>query len=353
MNNLNKKILLLSLIIISFLNSVSLTVYENSADITNVPFDLEFHYPGNHNSGVVGYYDLSLGKGESQDLSITIINNQNTQMLIDILPTDGYTHPSGGLYYDKNPDTDMVKITDNRFMWSDNISVQKQAIILPNSSLNVPFKITVPQIDEGEVIAALNFSTNVKPSEESKSQEKSNVASFSFNVRKSVTIPIKVNIKKPVNLPIPSINFGDVEFEPGTCRVFYSLENILPIINNGINGDYEILDINRVSLFKGIFDLSKMAPKTLVKIPIPWNADTVQSGDYIFKININADNTKYSFEKPFKITDNDINIYSNTARVQSVIKNNSALYLIILLTFIVLCIIAVLLYYNLKKKNKT
>jgi hypothetical protein len=327
-------------------------VYGEPADTSNVPFDLEFHYPENHNSAVVGYYDLNLGKGESQDLSITIKNNQSSQMLVDILPADCYTHPSGGLYYDKNPDTDMVKITDKKFMWSDNISIQKQVIILPNSSYNVPFKITVPQVDEGEVIAALNFSTNVKASAESKLESKSNVASFSFNVRKSVTIPIKVNIKKPISLPVPSINFGDVEFEPKTCRVFYSLENILPIINNGISGDYEILDSNKVSLFRGTFDLNKMAPKTLVKVPVPWNASTVQSGDYIFKININADNTKYSFEKPFKITENDINIYSNTARVQSVIRDNSTLQVIILLTLIVLCIIAVLLYYNLKKKNK-
>lgn len=340
-NNLLKRILTTGFTVALAL--AALQIFASGVDGTAsvAPFDVDIHYPANQVKTTAGYFDLNLGKGKSQKLSVTVKNNQSSPITIIITPYDCYTHPSGGLYYDKNPGTDRVAVTDKRFMWSGNISVKKQITVPSNGTYDLPFTITVPQVDDGEVIAALNFSTKVKPSA-TKATTASKAASFSFNVEKSITIAIKVNIANPTSLAKPSVGFGSVGFDATMCKVLFSLENKLPMINNGISVDYEVLNTDKSTLFSGAVNLDKMAPKTSVQVPAAWNANTVQKGNYILKANIKADNTVYSYEEPFAITQGDIKEYSNSAHVQAVqyISTTEAI-------IIAVVIIAVLAFFGL------
>ena len=161
--------------------------------------------------------------------------------------------------------TESVAITDKRFVVGQHQGCP--TVVVPAGKFyKLPFTVTVPPIEEGSVIAALNFSTPAKTAPRTVSKQ-AEEASFAFNVRHSVTVAVKVNTARPAALAKPSVAFGKAEFDAKTCRILYGLENILPVINEGISGNYFVADSKGTVLFEGAFDLDKMAPKSSVKVP--------------------------------------------------------------------------------------
>ncbi|SDM58631.1 WxL protein peptidoglycan domain-containing protein [Acetanaerobacterium elongatum] len=278
-----------------FLTAVmAMTVlFSNGSLIDNsvAPFTVIPIYPSNQIEGDAGYFYIDLKAQQTQELSAVIYNNTSSNAAIAVETADCYTSPHGGLIYVTNNTSDDIGYIDRSYMMADHIvPFETQLVLKPNESRTIRFSVAAPSIPEGEAIGAIRF-VDAAPRQED-DQSLSREANFQINVKRAITIPVRIRLAQPLTTETPAIQVGDLSFDQDEGKAVLSLSNNLPVINRLAKISYDVFDHVGEHLYEGDFDLEKMAPKTSVMVPIELNGNAISPGRYRVNVNYPIDNTQ-------------------------------------------------------------
>ena len=314
------------------------------------PFSVNIIYPENQIEANSGYFYIDLKADETQELSIEISNSTAQDIVINIESADCYTSPQGGLVFMSGNTSEEIGIIDSSFFMSQRIEPSaKQLALKPNENRTIAIKVQAPSINEGETIGAIRFAA-----EEDQKNENENSSNLQLNVKRAMTIPVRVRLSEQQSSNIPAISIGELNFDDEKKTMTLSLSNNLPSINRNASISYEVLNSMGTKLFDNSLALDKMAPKTSVKVPIQWLGGAASPGKYIIKISYPISESKTEeVSREIEISKseaNEIETQSPNPNKTDVPKENNGIYYGVVL--FLLAVIVLLLVLLLKKRKK-
>jgi hypothetical protein len=295
----------------------------------------------NQNKGVKGYFDLNVKNEQLLQLNVKIKNLKNEKITVYIQSTNALTSPTGGIQYLPTKGTDESYITDQNFELMNLISVQPSIDIPPLKETSLPILVKVPNNESGTYLGGLMFSTT-KNNIRGKSKNKNGVV-FQIDSNINFAMGIQLNINKT---PKENVIFSKtgVEDIPSGILPYVEIENKSAAIVKNFTFQYEFLNKDKKSLFKGTVKSFDMAPKTKIKHLFVWDSEEISPDVYYIKINGEK-------EKEVVISDSFIEQYQHERGITSEIKWYSNKFIWIGVGAVVIASI-ILFLFIMKKDNE-
>jgi hypothetical protein len=294
---------LIFLVILCIGHFSTITFAEENSNSNHIPLIVTPIYPNNQNPEIKGYFDLNVYPGTTQTLLFQVKNNKEFEIEVKIQPSNGYTHPTGGIIYKENHNSPDSFISDERYKMASNIKTPELIKIQPNETVEVPVEITVPQLNKGELVGGVRFLIDGDGSKKEQPGKNKKEASFQIKTLISTNIGIKLNLPEQAE---SSFDFGEVGFIGKSTQGYVELINDAAKIQDHINAEYVVYDDKGVKVFSNSFAAIKMAPKTTIRYQIPWEAPKIKAGEYRIEINGDVDGQPLFVERVFQVNVNEL-----------------------------------------------
>jgi len=304
-----------------------------SAGAAEQPMSVKPILPDNQKTGVIGYFNLLVNSGDKQTIYMQITNNKEENIVVTFAPVNAYTRPDGGIFYDAEIDSPETILLDKFFALSNYISMDKEVIIKPNETVNVPIEVTVPDIKSGSILGGVLISEKAPTSESIKEETKKDEATFKVVTKTVFAVAIQLDLP---DMPTPAFSFGKAGFNPVGPNVFIEMRNDAPMIQRQISGVYKVTNKDGEELFAGKFEPIIMAPKTQINFPMHWDSAALEPGKYTLSVTANVAGKEIIAEENFNINNAAVEKYAERSNQPIAKTQTGALYFIIILGFVVL-----------------
>ncbi|WP_087972501.1 WxL protein peptidoglycan domain-containing protein [Oceanobacillus rekensis] len=266
------------------------------------PLAIEPIYPDNQQPETKGYFNLLVEPGETQAIELKVTNNLDTELTLTGSTANAYTHPTGGMLYGTDINSESSRLLDDAVLIADLIEIEENITIPPQSSVNVPIEITVPEEDGQTFLGAVVLTTEPTDTamEETTEADSANVI---LNTETSYTVALQLNLPDETT---PDFSLGEAGFINETGEVFIEMTNNAHLIQEEIIGTYDVSNQEGTELFKGEIPSFKMAPKSQIRYPVPWGNETLDDGTYNLTLSGTAGGEAFSASETFTIENKDI-----------------------------------------------
>ena len=281
-----------------------------ASEATELPMSIKAILPDNQKDGVSGYFNLQVNPEEKQTIYIEIQNNKSEDILVNLRPTNAYSQPTGGIFYDVDVDSPDTAILDEAFALSQNISMENEVVIKANETVEVPIEITVPNMNKGTIIGGVLIEEKVEVSEQASETLEKDTAQFKVITKTAFAIAIQLDLPEQAE---SAFSFGEAGFNPIGPNVYIEMLNDAPIIQRQIAGEYKVSDEEGQELFSGNFEPIIMAPKTKINFPMNWDSSALESGKYTLSITADVAGKEMLVEENFEINNDSVKEYSERA----------------------------------------
>nr|WP_309099194.1 DUF916 domain-containing protein [Fredinandcohnia onubensis] len=272
---------------------------------SGTPLIVEPLYPDNQVKSVKGYFRLKVQPNQKQTVKVKLINNLNEEQKIMIKPANGFTNPVGGMLYSESLESDNSILLEDGIKLAPNLKVESEIILKPKETRVIAIDIIVPNIDRGTILGAVRFITEGKTNEE---MVEANEGEANFVLKTETVYAIAVQLDLPIATN-PNFSLGNAGFSPEGPSVIIEMTNDAQMIQENISGEYQIEDSEGNQLFEGKINPFKMAPKTQIRHPLPWNYETLEPGDYTLYAKINVNNNEVVTEEEISIGNKQVDEY--------------------------------------------
>ncbi|WP_067727693.1 WxL protein peptidoglycan domain-containing protein [Oceanobacillus damuensis] len=269
------------------------------------PLEIEPVYPDNQQPETQGYFNLLVEPGETQTIELKVTNNLETELTLTGSTANAYTHPTGGMLYGTNIDSDNSRLLEDAILLADLIEIEETITIPSQSSVNVPIEIAIPEEDGQTFLGAVILTTEPMSMETEETNEE-DAANVILNTETSYTVALQLNL--PVETP-SDLSLGEAGFMNETGEVFIEMTNNVHLIQEEIMGTYSVADQEGAELFSGEIPSFKMAPKSQIRYPIPWENESLDDGTYTLNVNGTAGGNEFTASESFTIENEDIQEY--------------------------------------------
>jgi len=304
-----------------------------SADAAEQPMSVKPILPENQKAGVTGYFNLLVNSGDKQTIYMQITNNKKENIVVTFAPANAYTRPEGGIVYDAEIDSPETILLDKFFALSNYISMDKEVIIKPNETVNVPIEVTVPDMKSGSILGGVLISEKALASEAVKEETKKDEAKFKVITETVFAVAIQLDLP---DMPAPAFSFGKAGFNPVGPNVFIEIRNDAPMIQRQISGVYKVTNKDGKELFAGKLEPIIMAPKTQINFPMHWDNATLEPGKYTLSITANVAGKEISVEENFNINNAAVKKYAEKANQPIAKTQTGTLYFIAIPVVVIL-----------------
>lgn len=271
------------------------------AQETNIPLTVVPIYPENQNPQTKGYFDLNVNPGDRLSLSLQVMNNTATEMIVSFEATNAFTSHTGGMLYQKESESVDVELLEDAIRLADSIQVEENVTIPPNSTVTVPVQITVPNADGQTILGGLLISSKGKTIEEQQEVEEG-TANFIINTETVFAMAIQLNLPNSVD---SNFQFGEAGFYGDLGQVYIEMINDAQKIQENVVGTYTVQNENGEELFSGDFGTFNMAPKSVIRYPLAWGGSTLKDGTYSLYVEVAGD-LNINEVKEFTINNEDV-----------------------------------------------
>jgi len=268
---------------------------------TTMPLTIEPVYPESQNPQTKGYFDLNVNPEDELTLSIELTNHTDKEKIVSIEPANAFTSHTGGMLYQKESESEDVKLLDDAIRLADSIQVEESVTISPNSTVKVPIQFTVPKSDGQTILGGLLISSKGETIEEQQEVEEG-TANFTINTETVFAMAIQLNLPNSID---SNFQFGEAGFYGDLGQVYIQMINDAQKIQENVVGTYTIQNENGEELYNGDFGPFKMSPKSAIRYPIEWGAGTLEDGTYSLYVEVAGD-LNVNAVKEFKINNEDI-----------------------------------------------
>ncbi len=325
--------------------------YAVTAAVVETPMTIEIILPTNQKAGVTGYFNLQIKSGKTQTIYIQITNNKSEDIVVSLTPTNAYTQPTGGIFYEAKVDSPETKLLDGSFALAKSISMASEVRIKANQTVKVPIKVTVPNINKGTILGGVLIWEEPAPSKEINEKVEKDIAKFRVTNRTAFAIAIQLDLPEQ---GLPAFSFGKAGFNPVGPDVFIEMRNDAPMLQRQISGVYKVSNKDGQELFAGKFKPIIMAPKTQINFPMPWNSAVLEPGKYTFSITADVAGKEIIAEESFNISGAAVESYAERS-IQPIAKTQAGIpYWVAIAAVVIiaaLVIIGGLMFWFIKKRK--
>lgn len=299
--------ILISLILVSAALGLLYTPARFAAtEGSEFPFMAEPVYPDKQVEPNAGYWYVDAVKGKTQEFKANVKNTGSQEITVAVEPADCYTSTGGDLCYITDNTSPLVGLTDDRFMLAGEISLPvKDLKLKPGEAVQVAFSVKAPDIDEGEVLGGIRFSVTQQGRSAGMAPAGGDTQ-LNLNIKNAITITIRLRYKTPLSIPVPGFSIGDAGFEADSGTLYFTLSNLLPVINRDVRGSYDVYDERSNRLFGGVFDMVRMAPESEVRFPVKWNYPKAEPGTY--RVSVLPENASAPEIRTIRLGSGDVEI---------------------------------------------
>ncbi len=284
------------LLVISFVLFQPIIGFSEDVTGTIDDFSYEIIFPENQKNDKVGYYDLLVKPGMQQTVQMKLVNASKQPMKIDIAISSAKTNSNGiatfspnELKNDKSLKHDLSKI----------MAGPKNVSVPANSSTIVDFTIDVPQeAFEGFVTGGIQLKPVLKEKETSE-QDKIISNKFAFVVGVLLSESEIQSIQPELKLNDVSLKLKD-----GGYALFVNISNTKSVFAEGLT---ITTNIRKKGQNKSLVELEKkqlrMAPNSIMEMPVFLNGQTVSAGEYTADVKATAKNGQtWKWARNFKLS---------------------------------------------------
>ncbi len=272
-----KKILLFLTSIMLFIFSINTaSAKTNDIKTKNLDFSVSLELPKNQEKGIESIFSLNVKPKQHQTVYINLKNNTSKPITVEMSQANALNSPSGGINYTNKRKDDYSQLIDSMFYMDNKINIPKEVNLKAYENKRIPITIHVPSIDQGTLLGGIIFHSKTVHSN-------SNSQGYSAKVSIDRTIAIKLNLSKEIKTVPLKISKVESENLGNRVNVAFNLENKNASIFQNVQINYEISKKGKM-IFSGEIPSFNVAPKTQVKMQIPWNADEITQGKYHLKI---------------------------------------------------------------------
>src|SRR5690606_37551673 len=162
------------------------------ADETSTSLKVEPIYPENQVPSTKGYFDLNAKSGDQMTLKLKLENTKGTPINVRIEKSNAYTSPTGGIFYEKETNSEDTQLLDDGIHLVDYMVVEELITIPANETMELPIQLNVPETVGKTVLGGIKV-TEEKEKEDSEEVGKDE-ANFVVNTETTYAVAIQLNL---------------------------------------------------------------------------------------------------------------------------------------------------------------
>ncbi|EOT59699.1 hypothetical protein I583_02334 [Enterococcus haemoperoxidus ATCC BAA-382] len=315
-------------------------------DVENLIGGLSYEvlYPENQKNKNLGYFDLQMKPGQEQKVSLKLYNSLPKELTVEVRLNTAKTNSIGKVEYGPNDLKEDSSLT-NDFI---NIVKGPKKVAIPSKgSTQVDLMISLPKETSVGLIAG---GIQLQPVVDSKTKDQSKkdvvVNEFAF----LVGMLVRVGDTDPIE-PELKLNKTYIAFKESKSHFFVNISNVRPVYVEGMEVAIQVRKANKQ---KVLFEYQKkgmrMAPNSMIDLPVDLADKGITAGDYSAQINVTSKNGgKWSWIEDFKV-----NALEANGLNRQLVENKTGNKLIFLVCFLILCVgafVFILSYKTIKRKR--
>lgn len=288
------------------------------------------------------YYDLKLGASESENLIVTVKNNSDKKIIVDVEIDKATTNSNGVVEYKNSSKHESV---DLKHSLNDLVKLDTSQVILdPKQSKNIVLKVTNPKENFNGIIAGgINFTQQLENTKSNDSMAIRNQYSYSIALVLHGEKEFNKHNLKPGNIKVKQSN--------GRNNIYFPIENHTAAFLNKVNIQSEVYKKNvKTPVYSEKKLNAQVAPNSIYEYLINTNKMPLHSGKYTAKLSIESKGEKWSFTKDFEISKNKAKVLNSSGIIEK--PKNNLLYFVVITCLFILSLLSFLFWFFKKRKKK-
>lgn len=266
--------------------------------------------PKNQLTTKVGYFDLKVMPGTTQDLKLAVTNPGSTQKTLQVIPVNATTSDSGNAVYVPSNRTDPSAQTTFTKMTSGAVTIT----LASHQEKTVTFKTTIPTGGfQGEVLGGL-FVTD--PQASPAASQNGGASSFRLHNRYAVVTAVALWCHPNQRLTT-MLKLGDVAIANSDTNpvVQAKIRNLTPALFGDLQGTARIIktdtgqQVARQDLKRG-----SMAPNSWFNYGVPLGNKPLTAGRYTLNLHLTSGKRVWDFTHSFSLTKNQAKAHNTIIR---------------------------------------
>lgn len=256
------------------------------------------------------YFDLLMEPGQSQTLSVDVINNSKEELTVDVTLSAASTNRNGLIEYQVKVEPDeTLKVPFDTIAKAVN-----EVKVAPGSTQKVDVTVTMPtgQFD-GVVLGGIVFT-----------RRENNGATSGVSINNQFSYVIGVKLSETDKEILPDFRIKSIEPTLVNYRkaVSVNIHNPVPLIIKNANVTANIYKKNEAT---PLFSINKngidMAPNSVFPLPVEWEGKNMDPGEYRLKLKLTHDSKVWEWDQNFTIDSEKANEINKDALDKSVKVN--------------------------------
>lgn len=290
------------------------------------------------------YYDLLVTPGDKKQLKVKVYNSSAEPIKVKAEMNDASTNDNGLTSYQKVDKRD----SSLKVAFSDMITTENETLTVKgNSAAVATFDLTVPNKPfKGSVLGGLRFTSEALG-------DKKNTKETAVTNKMAYTVAVLLRENDDKHDPKMSLNKVVTEQRNYRNYISANLQNSAPRMIKKLEANAEVYEKGTDKLYyQASKEDMRMAPNSNFLFGISLENQPFKNGDYTMKVTGKADGKPFSFEKDFTIDEKEAEkMNKNAVFVEANPWENIVKYVAMALGFIVLLIIAYILYHRTRKEG--
>lgn len=258
--------------------------------VTSSDFTVRANIPDNQIDKSKTYFDLLMESGQSQTLSVDVINSGTEEIIVDVALRAASTNRNGLIEYQVEVDPDeTLKVPFDTIA-----NTIDQVKVAPGSTQKVDVTVTMPDDQfDGVILGGIIFT---------KRENNGTASGVSINNQFSYVIGVKLSETDKEILP----DFRIKSIEPTLINyrkaISVNIHNSVPLIIKGANVTANIYRKNETA---PLFSINKngidMAPNSIFPLPVEWGGENMDPGEYRLKLKLTYEGKIWEWDQDFTI----------------------------------------------------
>lgn len=331
---------------------VSFFVYTDQVAGSAANFSVNTNIPTNQIDKSKTYFNLQMSKGQKQDITVTLKNETNKDVTVEIGINSAKTNPNGVIEYGKN---DILNDSSLKYPLGDLIKGPSSVVLSANQTQNVTFNVTMPeQTFDGIVLGGLTF-------QQKTSEVVADTKKQGASVQNEFAYAVAVVLKETDTVVLPNLNLLKVKAGQNNYRnvINATIQNEHAAILSNVKVTANIYAKNGTSpVYSSVKNKMQIAPNTYWNYPISLDGTKMKPGKYRINMVIsgtsNNQEKTWNFTKSFNITADEADTLNKTDVNVKANTNNTNWLVIVMALLIILLLLVILIgiFFLQRKKNR-
>lgn len=284
-----------------------LTVFSEEKENAINQFSYDIIYPETQQNKKLGYFDFKLEPNAKQKVMIKLNNTGKKELNVLVQLNDAKTNSNGEIEYGTNdiPKDDSAKVT-----FTNVVKGPKEVKIAGGTSKTIELAVDLPEnTDPGIILGAIQLQPQQAQSKNDSNTRNIVVNEFAYVIGMLMRVGDTSQVK-------PDLKFHRVytSIKNEQSKLFIKYSNTQAAILEDMNVSVSVRKKNKQN---SIFDYKKtkmrMAPNSMIDLPIELGDKNISAGDYTAQISVKAGKGKsWSWKEDF---------YLNSSEVAAIAKS--------------------------------